>query len=192
MPCRPKRTALRAKISCARQPFFFCFFLFLVPGQCGQSGHQQSLIYGQLQPLLSWCSEDLLFTTGRNGLDPRSWPHSDLALPRPWRRRRAPQMRADVPPEVVRLDGVGLLQPAPPHHHHHLHKTNQKRANVGSARARPCLAVTRTGPDLSVSLTRPDRGARPLKAAGSHHINSPLQSSLYFTLPRAIEKSYCR
>lgn len=40
------------------------------------------------------------------------------------------------------------------------------------------------------------QGRASLKAAGSHHINSPknvlIQSSLYFMLPRAIEKSYCR
>lgn len=46
--------------------------------------------------------------------------------------------------------------------------------------------------DLSVSLTLSDRGRASVKAAASHHINSPknvlIQSILYFMLPRAMEK----
>lgn len=71
------------------------------------------------------------------------------------------------------------------------------RARSGSL-ASACVTPSRQ--DLSVRITRSDRGRASLKkkkkAAGSHHINSPknvlIQSSLYFTLPRAIEKSYCR
>ena len=66
-----------------------------------------------------------------------------------------------------------------------------------------CARVTQTVPtclSASRALTGVGWGGgwgrARAKAAGSHHINSPknvlIQSSLYFMLPRAIEKSYCR